>query len=366
MAFSAKSYGRILGANDRIRVGVVGFSNHFQNALLPSFTEWSRKMNFEIVAVSDPCEGHREAGRAFLKNKNCNEVSVFAHHEALYAAGMVDAVLISTPESEQAGCTIEAVKAGCDAYMATFGPQTMADARAVLTTVRQSPQIVQVGLQRRSDERFRAAAEYVRSQKFGSLRMVKAACSSRDFSRMRDQTDTVHWFSGCAYPRSVMASGDLHGSACAREAADHVTVVFDYGPTDDGGAGFQMLFTACSATPTDRVEEHYYGDDGPLCLPADFGSASNHFKNWMECVRSRRQPTAPVTIAYSHAVATLMAIAACHSGQRVTFDAQEEEIMAGGRVWQPRTLFPHALCVKEPALFSRFHRFGAPLLPING
>ena len=37
MGFSAKSYGYILGANDRIRLGAVGFSDRFRQALFPSF-----------------------------------------------------------------------------------------------------------------------------------------------------------------------------------------------------------------------------------------------------------------------------------------------------------------------------------------
>src|ERR1700712_5340901 len=49
---SAKSYASILGANDRVRVGIVGFSNRFKSSLLPSFLEHAKELNFEFVAIS--------------------------------------------------------------------------------------------------------------------------------------------------------------------------------------------------------------------------------------------------------------------------------------------------------------------------
>ena len=48
MGFSAKSYNSILGANDRVRVGIVGFSNRAKGSLIPSFLKKSKMMNFEI------------------------------------------------------------------------------------------------------------------------------------------------------------------------------------------------------------------------------------------------------------------------------------------------------------------------------
>ncbi len=48
MAFSAKSYAQIIGANDRVRVGVVGFSDRFKSSLLPSFTNHHKELIFDI------------------------------------------------------------------------------------------------------------------------------------------------------------------------------------------------------------------------------------------------------------------------------------------------------------------------------
>ncbi len=50
---SAKSYRNIIGANDRVRLGVVGFSDRFRQSHVPSFMQHYKELNFDIVAVSD-------------------------------------------------------------------------------------------------------------------------------------------------------------------------------------------------------------------------------------------------------------------------------------------------------------------------
>jgi hypothetical protein len=59
-----------------------------------------------------------------------------------------------------------------------------------------------------------------------------------------------------------------------------------------------------------------------------------HVKNWMDCIRSRKTPNAPIEAGYQHSIATIMANAAYRSGQRVTFDEKTQEVMAGGKVFK--------------------------------
>jgi hypothetical protein len=61
---------------------------------------------------------------------------------------------------------------------------------------------------------------------------------------------------------------------------------------------------------------------------------SNHVRNWMECVRSRKQPHAPVEVGYHHSIATIMTNAAVHTGAKVTFDEKTQEVMANGKVFK--------------------------------
>jgi hypothetical protein len=61
---------------------------------------------------------------------------------------------------------------------------------------------------------------------------------------------------------------------------------------------------------------------------------SAHMRNWMECVRSRKQTNAPVEAGYTHSIATIMTNAAAKTGEKVTFDEKTQEVMAGGKVFK--------------------------------
>ena len=60
---------------------------------------------------------------------------------------------------------------------------------------------------------------------------------------------------------------------------------------------------------------------------------SAHMRNWMECVRSRKQPHAPVEAGYNHSIANIMTTAALRTGKRTTFDAKTQNVMAGDEVF---------------------------------
>ena len=427
MAFSAKSYARILGANDRVRVGVIGFSDRFKSSLLPPFVELHKKMNFDIVALSDIWNRRRDEGQAHLKAKLGHDVTVFQNNEALYDSKSVDAVFISTADFQHAVHTIEAMRAGCDAYTEKPLAETMADARAVLEAVRSGKQIVQIGSQRRSGENYHAAADYISSGKFGPIVMVELMWnvnqpgrwrrpdlvknlkeSDVDWKRflvnrpqenfdprkyleyrlfwpyssgipgqwMSHQIDTVHWFAGLPHPRSAVANGGIYQWKDGRKNADTLTVVFDYGPLNDPTSGFQVQFTSRFSNSAGETKELYYSNGGMinldtneisnlgglrekeaaamgmkpnLLMPSKLEGAKvvydantggdtltfNHVKNWMECVRSRKQPNAPIEAGYQHSIANIMATAAYRTGLKVTFDEKKQDVLAGGKVWKP-------------------------------
>src|SRR3989441_4986885 len=63
---TASSYGRILGANDRVGIGIVGFSDRTRSSLIPSFAKVAGPLNFELVAVSDIWNRRRDEGAAYI------------------------------------------------------------------------------------------------------------------------------------------------------------------------------------------------------------------------------------------------------------------------------------------------------------
>ena len=61
---------------------------------------------------------------------------------------------------------------------------------------------------------------------------------------------------------------------------------------------------------------------------------SAHMHNWMECIRSRKQPNGPVEAGYYHSIANIMTNAAVRTGFKATFNEQTQEVMAGGKVFK--------------------------------
>lgn len=185
MGLSAKSYGRIIGANDRVNVGVVGYSDRFRGSLFPSFTNHHKELNFDIIAVSDIWKLRREEGQQFLKTKMGHDVTACRNNEELYRLKDVDAVIVSTSDFQHAIHCIEAVKAGKDAYVEKPFAETMSDARDALKAVRASKNIVQIGSQRRSGYNYIAADEYIKSGKFGDIVKVELTWNVNQPGRWR-------------------------------------------------------------------------------------------------------------------------------------------------------------------------------------
>src|SRR5208282_3541181 len=94
VAWSARSYAAIPGANDRVRVGVVGCGDRMKGALIPAFQEHAKEQNFEFVAVSDLWNRRRQEGAAFIQNLSGNPIAPVRNNEELYARNDIDAVVI--------------------------------------------------------------------------------------------------------------------------------------------------------------------------------------------------------------------------------------------------------------------------------
>ncbi len=313
--WNATSYAKIVGANDRVRVGVVGCGDRMKQALIPSFHIHAKEMNFEFVAISDLWNKRREDGVAYIEKICGAKVDAVRNNDELYARKDVDAVLIATADFQHAQHGVEAVKAGRDAYVEKPLAHTMKDARAIRDTVHASKQVVQIGTQRRSTPSYQKAYEYIKSGKFGDIVMVEMTWNVNQPGRWRrpdvvpllkeedtdwkrylldlphepfdarkylefrlfwpyssgipdqwlvHQIDTVHWFSGYPHPRSVVANGGNYLWHDGRRNWDTMTAVFDYGPEDDLTKGFQVQYSSRFTNSAGGVKELYYSNAGML------------------------------------------------------------------------------------------------------
>ena len=173
ISWNASSYASIIGANDRVKVGVIGCGDRMKSSLIPAFQEHAKELNFEFVAVSDLWNRRREEGAAYIQKMSGSPIAAVRNNDELYARKDVDAVLIATADFQHALHGVEAVNAGRDAYVEKPTAHTMDDARRFRDAVKSTGKIVQVGTQRRSTPSYQKAAEYIQSGKFGDIVMVE-------------------------------------------------------------------------------------------------------------------------------------------------------------------------------------------------
>lgn len=132
---TAASYEKILGANDRVRVGVVGFSDRVRQALIPAMMDHCKELNFDIVAVSDIWSRRRDKavtfiGEAATKNGlTAGQIAKARNNDELYDMKDVNAVIVGTADFQHALHGVEAVRAGRDAYVEKPLANRMEDAR---------------------------------------------------------------------------------------------------------------------------------------------------------------------------------------------------------------------------------------------
>jgi len=316
-ALASSSYARVLGANNRVRTGVIGFSDRFREALFPAFLKHAGSQQFEIVALSDIWKRRRDEGVNLIQDSTGHAVALCHNNDELYGRKDVDAVIIATADFQHAQHGIEAVRNNLDAYIEKPMAHTMEDARELRKAVRQTGRKVQIGTQRRSAKNYQIAREFIQSGKFGDIVAVEMTWNVNQPGRWRrpqlvnqlkeedtdwkrfllnlpqvefdprkylefrlfwpyssgipdqwmvHQIDTVHWFANLPRPRSVVANGGIYLWKDGRQNWDTLTAVFDYGPLNDPKKGFQVIYSSRQTNSAGEVKELYRSNAGTLDL----------------------------------------------------------------------------------------------------
>ena len=427
----AAGYGPSLyaaGANDRIRVACVGYSDRFRQSLLPSFLHHNKELNFDLVAVADLWKKRLyENAKPELEKKLGHDVATYGSDVDLYErAKDIDAVIISTADFQHAQHATHAVNAGKDAYCEKPMAEDMYSANMLLDAVNAKRKagyapgaVLQIGSQRRSGPAYHAAKDYFDSGKFGKLTFVDLCWNVNQNRRWRrdeklvaslrkedidwnlwlldrdpdenpfdprkylefrlfwpfssgipgqwmcHQIDTVSWYTGLQYPLSAVSSGGLYAWDDGRQSFDTFTTILEYGPSKLNEKGFSVIFSSRQTNAARGNVEKYHGPQGSvdLCkgvwsnegvekakpvegkLTANYQKAetaantggdplpSAHMRNWMECVRNRKDPNASVEAGYGHTIALIMSNAACRTGMKASFDPEKRQVIVDGDVW---------------------------------
>jgi predicted dehydrogenase len=163
-AVTAAGYSRILGANDRVRMGYIGLGNR-GDQVHDAFLEHGDQ---QTVAVCDLREDYLD----LAVKKSRATPKRYKEYRALLDDKDVDAVVIATPDHWHAIMFIEACNAGKDVYVEKPLSLTVYEGRKMVETAGRTGRVAQVGTNRRSWKSYSEAAEFIRS---GGIGRVSAA-----------------------------------------------------------------------------------------------------------------------------------------------------------------------------------------------
>jgi predicted dehydrogenase len=359
---------KVLGANDRIRVGVIGAGGRMRNLLDSA----DKTGSYQIVAVSDVYGPHRDE---VLMRSNGLATTHLNYHEALEKD--IDAVLIAAPDHWHVRMASDALAAGKDVYLEKPVTHTVEQGAILTQAVRSSKQILQCGMQQRSWAHFQNAVELIQGGSLGRITQVRTfwwqnygrnwipkpvdtqaldwklwlgAAPDQPFSLdkfhrwrwywnfggggMTDLfthwIDVVHWAMKADQPHSAMMLADKYIFE-QWDCPDTIQAAFRY-------PGFDVVYEGMMSSSIDDGGLEFRGTEATLKLNrSGFGiyregvpDAQNpvlaeqsvgdgtitHMENFFQCIKSRKEPNAPVEAGVAAARAGHIGnIAYLHGGQ---------------------------------------------------
>ncbi len=360
-----------LSANEKPTYGLIA-SGGRGRYLSRCFTQ----LGAQCVAVCDAYEPNME-----LALKDTPGAKKFIEHEVLLAQPGIDFVVCAGPDHWHMPHLLASLKAGKDVYTEKPLARTLQEGAQVVKTVKASGKIVQVGMQRRSAPSLHAAKKFIDEGKLGRVTMVKAqwnwnvskplnnsplegelhwnrflgSTAKRPVEPMRwrswrvfkdyaggnmtDQgthlMDVVQWFTGRSAPKSAVAQGYI-AKMTGAEHPDVFSAVFDHGDMlttwtlDYANAfenGWQILFMGDEGTMRlDDVgvtvwKEPWHQNRTPIVEMQAPVPIEPHIQNFLDCIKSRRQPNCTVEIAQAAVSGPHLANIAMFEGRKAKLGA---------------------------------------------
>lgn len=346
----------VLGANDRPTYGLIGAGNRGRGV-----SQAFQKLGARCVGLCEVYEPNLEQAR----KQSPPDARAYVDHREMLAQPGLDFVLVATPDHHHCPNLLDALAAGKDVYLEKPLSMSLEESARMVAAVRQSQQIVQVGMQRRSMEFMWQARKLVDEGILGTISAVKpmwnwhfskpidhsplegkldwerfhGAAPRRlpepgrfrwwrgfwDYSggNMTDQgthlMDVVQWMTNSGPPRAAVCHGYI-AKMNGAEVPDVFCAVFEY-------PGFMVTWTLNYATSyqndwsivfhgdrasmvMDRLGCRICQDPGLQSDPwnlrgdlplireiKDTGTGMEHQQNFLDCIRSRKQPNCTVETA---------------------------------------------------------------------
>lgn len=171
-AWTASSYAAVIGANDRIRVGVIGCGGMAQGHMR-SLVRVKEQDNFEFTAVCDLYDKRRDQAKDIT-----GVTKIYQRHQDLLNDQNVDYVLIATPEHRHFDVAMDAIKAKKHIYLEKPMTRTSDEGKRLVAALKASDVKLQVGVQGTSDMSYITANKYVEDGTLGDIVMAQI-----DYSR---------------------------------------------------------------------------------------------------------------------------------------------------------------------------------------
>ena len=382
---------RVLGANDRVRIGMIGVGGRGQE-LLKQVMELPKA---QVVAIADVYTRRHDEAKQIA-----NGIQTVNDHRRLLDIKDIDAVIVASPLHIHAQHFLDTLAAGKDLYAEKTMTWSIPEAEQCLQAAKISDRIIQIGLQHESSGALADARKWIKDGLLGKVtqveswmsrntphgkgqwvRPVPSDCTATNVdwnaflngrpNRPFDANKFINWrlfweFSGgnvtenmvhqiawimsaldLPLPSAAYMSGGVFSEKDGREVPDTIAVTLDF-PNDmvvtwqstfsnsRYGLGERLLGSDGTiehlAGATDMVSgksgetTHYFPEktnrrDG-VAITGN-SSDQDHMSNWIECVRARKTPHAPVDIGYRSAVAAHMANLAYRRQQRITLEAAQ-------------------------------------------
>lgn len=380
----AASVMRVLGANEKIRGGLIGAGG--RGRLL---TSEFKEIGVEMAAVCDVYEPNLRAG---LKVASTG-ARPYDNYKRLLEDNSIDVVVVATPDHWHAQMTIDAVEAGKDVYVEKPMAHTIEEGFRMIDAVRRTRRIVQIGTQRRSAPMFIEAKEIIDSGALGEIRLVnswwlnhQASLSQRklegkldweqwlgpapkrpldplrffnwyyfwDYSgglmvgQMAHIADCINWFMNSRYPLAVTCAGGMVNLPGAEVPATTTTAI-EY--PENYLAVFTLGYKAMRYHTYNDQLKQFHGNKARLDvgreayalypesreiemkpskqvkLLGSFAAATReHIRNFLDCVRSRKEPNAPLEKGQGANIVLCMAMDAMRQGRRLRYDPATRKV----------------------------------------
>jgi predicted dehydrogenase len=159
---TASGYARVAGANERLRIGVIGCGG-MATGHMRSLVTMRESDNFDIAAVCDIYTPRVERAASITGGK------IYKDYREVLALKDIDYVLIATPEHWHYQMTMDALSAGKHVYCEKPMTHTIEQSKKVVAKVKQTGLKMQVGVQGMSDDSYETAAKYVKDGVLGNV-----------------------------------------------------------------------------------------------------------------------------------------------------------------------------------------------------